>query len=513
MPAVADRVPWVDVIAAPTPSRQVQLPPTRSIRGRLLLLVCLLGMCSLGTCLLGVWAPPAAADAIDADHNRTRNMVSAYQRAPNWVVKAMALLGLGDRWHPEGNCIVLDALRSKDRRLQAFGLEAYRGVALANLPVLLTAEVLDELTARHGKERHRFFRSYLYILLSRAFPVAADSGKGWSAWWAGVRAGYAPPAWREKSAPGASDRPARKTVARKSVVTRALELSRDGIELVLVFDSTGSMQPTIDAARAAMTPVVEILKGLSSELKVGLVHYKDRGDLGGGSGRDAGAEVEVKLVRNLHRVRKHLEKLRASGGGDIPERVYGGLWLALQRDMGWTLPACKMVVVIGDAPPHGEDVEPALQLVRRAREDPVGQLARKRTRRAPVTTSRDGRGGKPKGRVRPILTSALWTGPAPVKREPDEDAPEDEGPEEGEPGGLDPWPGLFDLSKGIDVFQRLAEEGGGVFATLRRRSSTSEASAKIVAHLVGLTFGAAHEEAARLLAERYMFWRGQAFFK
>ena len=161
-----------------------------------------LGTLWLGTLLLGDWVSPACAEVIDSDHNRTKSMIRAYENAPNWVVKAMALLGLGERWHPEGNRIVLDALRCKDRRLQAFGLEAYRAVAAADLRVLLSAEVLDELIRRHGKERHRFFRSYLNILLSRAFPEAADSAKSWRAWWAEAQDGYAPRAWREQPPPG-----------------------------------------------------------------------------------------------------------------------------------------------------------------------------------------------------------------------------------------------------------------------------------------------------------------------
>ena len=468
-----------------------------ALRPRLILPLLLAGML-----ILLASAPCARADGPDAegpkaagpdaDHQHTLGLVAAYQGAPNWVVKAMVLLSLGERWHPDGNAIVLDALRSKDERLRAFGLEAYRGTATAHLPVLMTPEVLDELIGEQVEAKNRFFRTEVKLLLMKALPAQHEEGRSWRAWWASAREGYAAPAWEEKP-PAADGGEGHETVARKSVVTRALELAQDGIELVLVFDSTGSMQPTIDAARRAMTPVLDILHGLSPDLRVGLVHYRDRGDLGGGQGEDAGARVLKKLGSNLHGLQRKLDRLKADGGGDVPERVYGGLYLALHRDMGWTLPACKMVVLVGDAPPHVEDVEASVDLVREAREQPAWRLSRYRKGRPPVVTGGYLGSGRNKVRVRPIFTSTFWTGP--------------------DPGKVDQHPVYAEFAEGAREFERLAEAGGGVYAVLQRRINPKQASATFVTHLIGLTFGVEHQEAAKRLAERYIYWKKKGFFR
>ena len=50
-------------------------------------------------------------------------------------------------------------------------------------------------------------------------------------------------------------------------------------------------------------------------------------------------------------MQRHLSTLDASGGGDGPEAVTAALAEAL--NMEWRQHASKMVVLIGDAPPHG----------------------------------------------------------------------------------------------------------------------------------------------------------------
>ena len=454
-------------------------PRIPTIRRTLVVLV-------VGLCLLG--AQPARAAEADPDHRRTLGLVAAYERAPNWVVKALALMSLGERWHPAGNAIVLDALRSKDKRLRAFGLEAYRGTAPENVPVLFTQEVLDELIGKQLKEKNKFFRSEAKRLLMKTFPKQQE---GWGTWWDAARETYTPPAWQDRAPP--KKEAGHDTVARKSVVTRALELSQDGIELVLVIDSTGSMQPTIDAARKAMSPVIDVLQGLTSDLRIGLVHYRDRMDLGGGKAEHAGAKVLCKLSTNVRKVQRKLDGLKADGGGDIPERVYGGLWLATHREMGWSLPASKMVVVIGDAPPHREDVKPTIDLAKEAREHPAWILARKRKGPPPVVTGGYLGSGKKKVRVRPIFTSTFWTGP--------------------DPGKEGRHKIYAEYAEGARHFESIAEAGGGVFAVLKRRGNPKESSATIVTHLIGLTFGVEHQDAAKRLAERYIHWKRVGYIK
>ena len=69
-----------------------------------------------------------------------------------------------------------------------------------------------------------------------------------------------------------------------------------------------------------------MLRGIAPKLRVGLVHYKEKGDFGDGDKR--GAKVITPLSKNVATARKKLLKLKAKGGGDLPE--------ATQRYARWS---------------------------------------------------------------------------------------------------------------------------------------------------------------------------------
>jgi hypothetical protein len=149
--------------------------------------------------------------------------------------------------------------------------------------------------------------------------------------------------------------------------------------MVLCIDSTGSMQPTIDALGEALGEMVDILDGISPKMRLGIVHYKDYGELG-----KPGAKVVQAFNKNIQTARKNLADLRAYGGGDLPEAVLGGLDLALDAKMNWKKDANRLVVLIGDAPPHAADKDKLLELVRAAHEAPGSPVGKPTTGPKPV---------------------------------------------------------------------------------------------------------------------------------
>jgi hypothetical protein len=148
---------------------------------------------------------------------------------------------------------------------------------------------------------------------------------------------------------------------------------------------------------------------------------------------------------------------------------------------------------VGDAPPHPEVVEPSIQLVEEAREKPAWRLARKRKGPAPVVTGGYVGEGKKRQRVRPIFTSTVWTGP--------------------DPGSKAEKKIYAEWAEGARHFEAIAKAGGGVAVILKSRGNPKKVSASFVTHLVGLTFGAEHQEAAQRLAERYIYWKAVGFLK
>ena len=121
-------------------------------------------------------------------------------------------------------------------------------------------------------------------------------------------------------------------------------LRKNGLEIVFVFDSTGSMGSVLAAAKERITKMVAVLQELVPYARIGIVTYRD----------DDKSEVyttrDVILSRDFYRAMNFLKGVYAGGGGDIPEAVYLGLREATSQK--WSKSARRLIVLIGDAPPH-----------------------------------------------------------------------------------------------------------------------------------------------------------------
>lgn len=122
------------------------------------------------------------------------------------------------------------------------------------------------------------------------------------------------------------------------------------VDLAFIVDTTGSMGSFLDAARRQM---VDALKALSSaperplNLRVGLVEYRDHPPQDTSFvARSHGFKSDLKQVQKV------ITGLEAEGGGDTPEAVFDGL-LAAGEELKWRPHACRLAMLIGDAPPHG----------------------------------------------------------------------------------------------------------------------------------------------------------------
>jgi len=124
---------------------------------------------------------------------------------------------------------------------------------------------------------------------------------------------------------------------------RALPARRT-IDLAFVLDTTGSMSEEIDAVKQTIRMVAEKLSTDQTDVRIGLVEYKDRGD-----------DVVTKAYpfsSDLAGFSRSVSGLAASGGGDLPEDMQKGVQEALEK-LAWRTDAVsRMVVVIADAPPH-----------------------------------------------------------------------------------------------------------------------------------------------------------------
>ena len=131
-----------------------------------------------------------------------------------------------------------------------------------------------------------------------------------------------------------------------------MPIQRATIELVFVLDTTGSMGGMLEGAKTKIWGIVnDVLQrrgAASTQVRVGLVAYRDRGD--------AYLTKITPLSSNLDEVYAQLMALRAEGGGDGPEDVRSALADAL-RAAGWSAHATglsQVMFLVGDAPPHDD---------------------------------------------------------------------------------------------------------------------------------------------------------------
>ncbi len=390
------------------------------------------------------------ADASNAStplgEKASATIANSYATAETWSLQAMAMLSLGADWHPVASPCLLSALASKDVKLQVYALEQLRRTNDRVLGAVTTKEMVDEVVDKLVASKNAFVRNRAVEVLERVLPGVDGSKPSTIAkWWAQQRETYATKPWTP--ADGAAKEGG---TAAGGIMEKAFDLRDAGLQVVFVVDSTGSMQLAIDAVRDAISEIAAILGGIAPKLELGLVHYKDFGDMGDP------AEALVPLTKNVKVVREKLAKLRAGGGGDEPERVEHGVQVALDKSMGWDKEKNRMLLVVGDAPPHPDVHDGLIGLVRGAYEKPFQDPKR------PVTGKQE--------KLKPFITSTIATSPR-----------------------ANPW------------FEQIAEAGGGTMvlldmggprpggpagaASAAKPVSKEEAPERIAKHVLRLSFG------------------------
>lgn len=135
-------------------------------------------------------------------------------------------------------------------------------------------------------------------------------------------------------------------------------LRKVGLDLVLVIDTTESMQFVIDEVKARLTSLVTAIQRMVPTSRVGIVVYRDQGD-----------EYVVKwtdLSFRTDKLRDFLSHISAAGGGDWEEAVLEGLDAAV-NELSWRKKSKKIIVLVGGSPPHPEDVDAAREVVQKFR--------------------------------------------------------------------------------------------------------------------------------------------------
>jgi HEAT repeat protein len=160
-----------------------------------------------------------------------------------------------------------------------------------------------------------------------------EAAKKWRTWWAAQNGKLPPRGSRIRAA------------VTGSLVETARDLKWKGLDIALLFDSTGSMGGLITAAKERIDEISDELHDLLPSLRVSVYTYRDEGS--------DYVFYGTPLTYDTWKLPAFLQDASAGQGRDLPEAVYETVKNCGDK-LEWRPDAHKVVVYAGDAPHHPE---------------------------------------------------------------------------------------------------------------------------------------------------------------
>lgn len=131
-------------------------------------------------------------------------------------------------------------------------------------------------------------------------------------------------------------------------INRLLAAFKDvpDLDMALVVDTTGSMDDDLRAMRGAASSMLSTAFARTGKTRVAVVYYKDKTP-------DCPwvTRIESGFTEDKGAIASALARAQIGCGGDEPEHVYAAIYKAASG-LSWRPEAVKLMVLIGDAPPH-----------------------------------------------------------------------------------------------------------------------------------------------------------------
>ncbi len=331
---------------------------------RLPLILATLGLalcCGLTPAVQAEGGRPAPAVPI-ADALRP---LDPWLRNADWSVRSIAALELRKRTEAGAVFLASRMLAGESNTYAlACGLKALEGRPRHDL-VMEGGTGLAKVLLDSARHPHPVVRSRAFALLKVMPPIKlGDDVARYDGWWQRGQEALRHEQRRflEKApkvtAPSGDGGTVETTRKHDDIYEHLERIRRHGLELCIIMDHTGSMGGVIGAAKARAIKLIKRIRSYIPRFRVGLVTYDDR------------AMLRVGLTAREETIEKAFRKVSAGGGGDIEEGVDKGIRLALTQELlGWSRSAQRVLIVVGDAPPHEGDVSGLLRTIVKARED------------------------------------------------------------------------------------------------------------------------------------------------
>lgn len=328
----------------------------------------------LGLLLLAVAACPAglAVAGDDADVVRAglkknlefskkgsliRQLTAELEGSGEWIQRAILYVELGNTQDRRAVEPLSEGLESNIANVSAFALHALTSFSKNDLRKGGGGVLFDRLvrqarsgSAFHARKAHAVLRTIVGVNLG-------ETSKRWLEWKERFAAELSleslqPPFDASRHDPAVvakvKSEPGDDTVAfpRIPPVTEYVtRLRKQGLDVVLCLDQTGSMSSVIQATKSNIELMMLTLREVLRDFRVGLVTYDDQ------------VQRVARMTTDIRSLRLKLNKVLAAGGEDYPEGVDKALARAYSSRLGWRGPSVKTIVLLGDAPPHQPDVE------------------------------------------------------------------------------------------------------------------------------------------------------------
>ena len=149
--------------------------------------------------------------------------------------------------------------------------------------------------------------------------------------------------------------------------SRHVQGMRDvGLDVVFLFDATSSMAEILRQVKLKITYLAATFKLLVPAARIGVVAY-----------RDIGENFVTKVLPLTHvtqKIESFLRGIDPVGGGDWEEAVDAAFKVAV-NELDWNRNSKKIILLIGDAPPHRQDVAATEALVEKFRNQMGGTVS------------------------------------------------------------------------------------------------------------------------------------------
>jgi hypothetical protein len=132
-------------------------------------------------------------------------------------------------------------------------------------------------------------------------------------------------------------------------------------DVMLVFDTSGSMGEELEEAQKEIQEVIAHVNATLPDAQFGVAEVKDFANAYGNGPEEVPWKLDQPLTSNVTAVQNAINPLKAFGGGDGPESYGRALWETdTNPNVGWRAGARHIIILVADNVPHDNNLDEGL---------------------------------------------------------------------------------------------------------------------------------------------------------